>query len=231
MSYYFPMWFQTVLLTSAAIAGLHSLPSSVAMPIGSVIAGWAMHRTGKYKAINLIFGILPFIAGVLITRIKEDSGLMQSWFSITPIGFGNAVVLQTTLVALLAHIPENQMAVATGFARLFGSIGQVAGVAVSSALFQYILDMELRKRFHGNNSEEQRQIIRRIRQNARLVETLPGDQQRLARDSYDVSLKTVFWFAAFSTLLAYIVRLPIPEKSLDDPRPTETASSSRARPG
>jgi len=52
------------------------------MPIGSVIAGWAMHRTGKYKAINLIFGILPFIAGVLITRIKEDSGLMQSWFSI-----------------------------------------------------------------------------------------------------------------------------------------------------
>ncbi|KAF8548543.1 hypothetical protein OG21DRAFT_750300 [Imleria badia] len=29
------------------------------MCIGSLFAGWTMHRTGKYKAINLIFGILP----------------------------------------------------------------------------------------------------------------------------------------------------------------------------
>ncbi|KAE9392963.1 vacuolar amino acid permease [Gymnopus androsaceus JB14] len=224
MSYYFPMWFQTVMSTSAAIAGLHSLPSSIAMPIGSVFAGWMMHRTGKYKVINLTFGILPFIAGVLIAQLREDSGPIQSWLSITPIGFGNAVVMQTTLVALLAHIQENHMAVATGFSRLFGSLGQVTGVAVSSALFQTVLERELRKRIHGSDAEG---MIKRIRQNARLIETLPVDQQQMVRHSYDVGLKAVFWFATFSTLLAYIVRLPIPEKDLgEEPRAGGVAGST-----
>jgi hypothetical protein len=41
-----------------------------------------MHRTGKYKLINLIFGVFPFIATVLITLMREDSSPLQLWFSI-----------------------------------------------------------------------------------------------------------------------------------------------------
>lgn len=41
-----------------------------------------MHRTGKYKMINLVFGLFPFIGGLLITFIHEDSGPWQSWLSI-----------------------------------------------------------------------------------------------------------------------------------------------------
>lgn len=45
------------------------------MSVGSVFAGWMMHKTGKYKAINLIFGVLPFIGAAAIYRLREDSGL------------------------------------------------------------------------------------------------------------------------------------------------------------
>ncbi|KAF5351470.1 hypothetical protein D9757_012871 [Collybiopsis confluens] len=212
ISYFFPMWFQTVELTSAATAGLHILPNSVSMSLGSVFAGWMMHRTGKYKMINMIFGIFPFVGTVLISRIHENSGWVQSWFSIIPMGFGNAVVLQTMLIALLAHIPESHMAVGTGFGQLFRGLGQVGGVAISSAIFQSKLDSALRKRIEGPDAEE---IITHIRQNARAISTLPPKLQRIARDSYAVSLKTVFFFASVSTLMAYISRLPIPEKDLD----------------
>ncbi|KAL0565273.1 hypothetical protein V5O48_016753, partial [Marasmius crinis-equi] len=212
ITYFFPMWFQTVMLTSASVAGLHILPNSVSMSMGSLFAGWVMHRTGKYKLINLIFGILPFIASVLIMQIREDSGWVQSWLSIIPLGFGNAVVLQTMLIALLAHTPESHMAVATGFGQLFRGIGQVGGVAIASAIFQSRLDHELRQRIHVPNAEE---IIQRIRQNARLVASLPPDLQRNARDSYAASLRDVFIFASVSTLLAFLVRLPIPETDLD----------------
>ena len=76
---------------------------------------WMMHRTGSYKTINLTFGICPFIGALLVMQIKEDSGWWQKWFSIVcgppiefsfnarikmaqiPLGFGNAVVLQTVL--------------------------------------------------------------------------------------------------------------------------------------
>ncbi|KAG1854788.1 major facilitator superfamily domain-containing protein [Suillus subalutaceus] len=216
--YFFPMWFQTVALTSASTAGLHLMPNSVCMSAGSLFAGWMMHRTGKYKLINLIFGFFPFIGITLITLMREDSGPLQMWLSIVPLGFGNAVVLQTNLVALLAHLPESAMAVGTGFGQVFRGMGQVGGVAISSALFQYKLDYELRSRIHGDGAAE---IVNQIRHSTTLVGRLPPDLQRAARESYAISLRAVFTLAACSTLLAYLVRLPIPEKDLDG-RPKET---------
>lgn len=100
--YFFPLWFQTVRLTSASIAGTkpfpfmtqrtssyglislgaHLLPNSLAMSTGSVFAGWMMHKTGKYKLLNLIFGFFPFIGATAICLINEESGFIQTWFSI-----------------------------------------------------------------------------------------------------------------------------------------------------
>lgn len=75
-------------------------------------------------------------------------------------------------VALLANIPrtlmhslnimvlplfaESIMAVGTGFGQLFRGIGQVGGVAVSSAIFQSVLDRELHKKIHTPDAEEVR---------------------------------------------------------------------------
>ncbi|KAF5318179.1 hypothetical protein D9619_012099 [Psilocybe cf. subviscida] len=219
--YFFPMWFQTVAMTSASIAGLHILPNSLSMSLGSVFAGWVMHKTGRYKLLNLIFGAFPFIGASSIYFMDEQTGPIRSWLSIIPLGFGNAVVLQTMLIALLVHIPEDYMAVGTGFGQLFRGVGQVGGVAISSAIFQSSLDAELRKRIHTPDAED---LITRIRQSARLVGELPPDIQRLARDSYDVSLHRVFFFAACSTLTAYLIRLPIPDKHLDSPKPTAPGS-------
>jgi len=122
-------------------------------------------------------------------------------------------VLQTLLIALLVHLPGDQTAVGTGFAQVFKGIGQVGGVAISSAIFQSKLESELRSRIHGPDAED---LIKRIRQSARLVKSLPPDLQRIARDSYSSSLKSVFFFAACSTMLAYLVRLPIPDKVLEN---------------
>jgi hypothetical protein len=41
-----------------------------------------MHRTGKYKLINLIFGFFPFVGAVLITFMKPESPPAQLWLSI-----------------------------------------------------------------------------------------------------------------------------------------------------
>lgn len=210
--YFFPMWFQTVALTGASTAGLHLLPNSMAMSCGSLFAGYMMHRTGRYKVINIMFGFFPFVGSLLITFIHENSGPLQSWLSIIPLGFGNAVVLQTTLVALLAHLPDDLMAVGTGFGQVFRGLGQVSGVAVSSALFQSKLDSELRKRIYGPDAAG---IINSVRHSVTLAARLPPELQRAVRDSYAVALHDVFVFATCSTLAAYIVRLPIPGKTLE----------------
>ncbi|KAJ7684310.1 vacuolar amino acid permease [Mycena polygramma] len=203
VNFFFPMWFQVVTRESASTAGLHMMPNSIAMSTGAVFAGWMMHKTGRYKAINLIFGIFPFVGAVLISRMREDSGPLQSWLSIIPLGFGNAVVLQTNLTS--------QMAVGTGFAQLFRGIGQVGGVAISAALFQAQLDSALRARIHTPDSEE---VIRNIRRSSDFIRTLAPAEQRAARDAYAVGLQSVYVLAACAALLAYVARLPIPDYDL-----------------
>ncbi|KIJ19357.1 hypothetical protein PAXINDRAFT_68922 [Paxillus involutus ATCC 200175] len=108
VTYFLPTWFQTVAMTSAATAGMHLAPNSIAMSTGSLFAGWMMHRTGRYKLLNSTFGILPFVGIVLITLLREDSPSWQQWFSIIPLGFGNAIVFQTVFSTL------------AGFLRLLG---------------------------------------------------------------------------------------------------------------
>jgi hypothetical protein len=56
-------------------------------------------------------------------------------------------------VALITHVPESQLAVATGFGQLWRGIGQVGGVAVASAVFQSALDYELRIRMPAGSQD------------------------------------------------------------------------------
>jgi hypothetical protein len=53
------------------------------------------------------------------------------------------------------------------------------------------------------------QIIRRIRESANFVISLPPGLQRSARDSYAVALRIVFTVAMCSILVGYIARLPV----------------------
>lgn len=98
------------------------------------------------------------------------------------------------------------MAVGTGFGQLFRGIGQVGGVGIASSIFQSSLDRELRKRIQGPDAGD---IIREIRHSAKLVAQLPPDLQQAARDSYAISLRAVFIYAAVATLLGYLVRIPV----------------------
>ena len=47
-----------------------------------------MHRTGRYRQLNLIFGIFPFVAAVLISLMREDSPQVLLWLSIVRIEKG-----------------------------------------------------------------------------------------------------------------------------------------------
>ncbi|KAF8315407.1 vacuolar amino acid permease [Clavulina sp. PMI_390] len=221
--YFLPMWFETVDRVSTAEAGLHLLPNAAAMSIGSLFAGWVMQKTGKYRNLSLIFGIFPALAATSISLLTPGSHPILKWGSIIPLGFGNAVVLQTSAVNPYNHIfclasshPATHLAIGTGFTQLFRGIGQVWGVSISSAIFQSLLDKELRRRITGPGADEARAlysthelIISTIRHNTRSVRNFPIDVQDHARDAYAISLRAVFTFAAICTFTAFLVRLPV----------------------
>jgi len=103
-------------------------------------------------------------------------------------------------------------------------IGQVGGVAISSALFQSRLDSELRARIHTPHADKVGsamnrtnfrvlthfdQLIMNIRQSTSFVNSLPPELQREAHISYTLGIKSVFYFAAVCAFLAYLIRIPV----------------------
>jgi len=213
--YFIPLWFETVVLDSASIAGLHLLPHSLAMGLGSLVGGWFIHRTGKYTTLNVIFGLLPLSGLIPIILMREDSGFIPKWLSVFPIGFGNAVMFLTVLIAIQAHLPESSLPIGTAVSQLFRGLGQISSVAIATAVFQSRLDVELHERIHVPDAER---IISEIRHSLSLVRSLPPDLQRVTRDAYASSLRTVFVAATFCLLVSYVLRLPIPEAAAMEER-------------
>lgn len=41
-----------------------------------------MKRYGRYKTMNMVFGIFPFCAAILMTQMKETSSPAHLWLSI-----------------------------------------------------------------------------------------------------------------------------------------------------
>ncbi len=39
------------------------------------------HKTGKYKRLNLIFGLFPFVAAILLSMMREDSRPIVLWLN------------------------------------------------------------------------------------------------------------------------------------------------------
>jgi hypothetical protein len=43
---------------------------------------WIMHKTGEFRKLMIICGIMPFVAGIFVVQMKESSGIVSKWLSI-----------------------------------------------------------------------------------------------------------------------------------------------------
>jgi len=211
MLYNAPLYFSAVRLNSSAVAGLHLLPHSVSIPIGSVFAGWIMRRTGKLYTLTLISSFMAVLASVLASGWNENSSALHLWLDLIPQGFGMASFITTSLIAMIAGVYREDMAVATGITYLFRTTGQVLGVSLSGAVLQTVLLQKLRERIHGPNSDS---IIHDIRHNAQMIPNLEPRLRKAAVDSYADALRVVFICQAAICLLAFLACLPIQENNL-----------------
>ncbi|RDB22561.1 Multidrug resistance protein fnx1 [Hypsizygus marmoreus] len=211
MLYNIPLYFSAVRLDSAAKAGLHLLPHSIAISTGSVLAGWIMRRTGKLYILTLASAMLAIIASILVTLWNENTSAFHLYLDLIPQGFGMASFITSTLIAMIAGVYKEDMAVATGITYLFRTTGQVLGVSLSGTVLQAVLLQKLRQRIQGPGSSE---VIDAIRRTTEIIPQLDPLLQRIAVDSYADALRVVFICQIAINILGFIACLPIQENAL-----------------
>ncbi|KNZ59865.1 uncharacterized protein VP01_1650g4 [Puccinia sorghi] len=84
--YMYPLWFETVKLRSPTEAGLHLIPNSIALSVGSLAAGGWILKTGQHKMVIFISSAL-LVLGSLLMLFKLDSPIHE-WIDIIPNGLG-----------------------------------------------------------------------------------------------------------------------------------------------
>ncbi|KAI0721866.1 vacuolar amino acid permease [Cerioporus squamosus] len=220
MIYNVPLYFSAVRLNSSTDAGLHLLPHSVAISTGSVFAGWVMRRTGRLYNLTLFSCLLTVLAATLVACWNESSSALHLWLDVVPQGFGMASVITTTLIAMIASVTREDLAVATGITYLFRTTGQVIGVSLSGALLQTVLTAKLRERIHGPNAVSVRHLICPMhadssrRHSTTIIPTLSPELRKAAVDSYADALHVVFICQAAVNFMCFLCCLPIQENPL-----------------
>jgi len=215
MLYNIPLYFSAVRLSSAATSGLHLLPHSIAISTGSVIAGWIMRKTGKLYTLTLVSSLLTILASILVALWNDNTSALHLWVDLIPQGFGMASFITSTLIAMIASVYKEDMAVATGITYLFRTTGQVLGVSLSNTIFQAVLFQKLRDRIQGPDSSE---IIDAICRTTEIIPTLEPRLQRAAVDSYADALRVVFICQIAINVLGFLACLAIQENALPGTR-------------
>lgn len=209
--YMYPLWFETVKLSTSTEAGLHLIPNSVALSVGSLLAGAWILKSGRHKAVIVVSSALLAL-GSLLMLFKLDTPFHE-WLDIVPNGIGFSASSTAVLIALIASVPEKEMAVCTGLSYLFRYTGQVFGVAASGAILQSVLTKELNRRITGTGASE---LIERIRHESSIVRTLTnGAHKRAAIESYRLGLKSVFTFNVVLSLISFALTSGIENNTLD----------------
>ncbi|KAJ3741342.1 major facilitator superfamily domain-containing protein [Lentinula detonsa] len=217
--YNIPLYFTAVRLYSSANAGLHLLPHSVAISSGSVFAGWQVESFAQLYRLTLCSGLMCIAASVSIVFWNEHTSPFHLWIDIVPQGFGMASLITTTLIAMIAGVLKEDMAVATGITYLFRTTGQVLGVSISGAIFQAALLQKLRLRIQGPGSAEVRRFshfynVDTCRHSTNIISTLDPFQKAAAIKSYTDALQIVFICQAVWNFLAFLWCIPIQENVL-----------------
>ncbi|KAJ4472311.1 vacuolar amino acid permease [Lentinula aciculospora] len=217
--YNIPLYFTAVRLYTSANSGLHLLPHSIAISSGSVFAGWMMRRTGKLYRLTLCSGLMCIFASVSIIFWNEHTSPYHLWIDIVPQGFGMASLITTTLIAMIAGVLKEDMAVATGITYLFRTTGQVLGVSISGAIFQAALLQKLRLSIQGPGSAEVRRSSYSCKHSVSLhsttiISTLDPLHKVAAIKSYADALQIVFICQAVWNFLAFLWCIPIQENVL-----------------
>ncbi|KAJ1027849.1 hypothetical protein NDA13_003302 [Ustilago tritici] len=219
--YHFPLYFQAVKLETPSLAGLHLIPNSIALSVGSVLAGLTMRSSGRYYSYNLVNSMLITVSIICFTTFTQDSSEAYTYASIVPHGFGTAGVLTCTFIALINSVPRSDVAVATSMSYMARNTGQILGVSGGGTLFQALLKRQLRQKITGNDADR---IISEIRHKSSIVPELPTELQKAAIESYAFALRWVFTGIAVVSLGTVIGCAFIEDKGLpnyEDAKDTE----------
>lgn len=130
-----PVYFQLVLEATPKKSGIDLFASFIPMVPGAIVGGVLITVTGKYKPLRVAGFILMAIGMGLFTMLDDRTNTVRWVIYQVILALGSGISLIATLPAVLASLPESDVATATATWAFLRSFGSIWCVSIPSAVF------------------------------------------------------------------------------------------------
>lgn len=159
MMFTVPLYFQVMMGTTSTAAGVHLVPAVLGNTIGGLFAGFFIRRTGRYKPVLIVAGILASVSYVLEFFLwNGNTGFWGSWY-ITPGGMGTAFASAAAFVSMTSFLQPAEIAMATGGYILFSTFSVTAGVTATNTVLGITFKREMKRRLQAEPDMKNVSII------------------------------------------------------------------------
>lgn len=132
---FLPRYFQTARGADSTTSGLHIYPLLLGMVTGSMLAGWLIARTQRYRLPLIGGGLLLGAGALMFTNVTADTsgGALAVWMLL--IGLGLGPTLSGLTVAIQDAVPLAYLGTATSNLGLFRQIGGALTLTIADSLY------------------------------------------------------------------------------------------------
>ncbi|KAI1258836.1 putative MFS transporter [Xylariaceae sp. FL1019] len=205
ITYYLPLYCQSVLGTDALTSGIYMLPLIVSCSLSAACAGIFIQQTGRYRALMYTAQVLLILGIGLLIMLKSERDLTQLFVFQILIGVGVGLNIEAPIIAAQASTTIKDTAAVIATMSFLRSIATAVSVVIGGVIFQNEMNdhnpalvdqlgFELASQFDGGNATT----------NIESIDYLPKHQQNIVRETYYQSIK-VIWitYIAFAGLASF----------------------------
>ncbi|PWY77266.1 MFS transporter [Aspergillus sclerotioniger CBS 115572] len=164
---------------------------TMALAGGSIISGFSIKRTKRYKKMSIISGVVSIISSTLLFFSWHfDRPVWESLLVIpmsTPIG----IIISGEFIGMTTRAPQEDLAACVGAYYLSQQLGIILGASIAPLLVRTGFMHDMAGRFGGETQE----IVRHILSDSKYIDTLPAGMQEVVRSSLQYGYQFIPVFA------------------------------------
>ena len=224
---FLPLYLQTVQHASPTVSGLLLIPLMFGSMVTSLIAGQFTVRTGRYKILPIMGGVVMTVGLYLLSHLGPNTSRFEAGVFFVVLGLGMGLLMQITSLIVQNSVELKDMGVASSSRTFFQQIGGSLGVSLFGVIFFNRLTAAMASKLPGANLHASEGTL-----DPATINSLPAAIRDVAFFGIAKGLDAVFLWVLPASALVFVLALLVKEIPLRgrDPGTDQPPAAERIEP-
>ena len=205
--FFVPVFLQFVCGIAPTDSGLLIIPFMFGAVGGTILSGWLIDRSGRYKIYPVLGGVFGIAGFVLLSSLDSSATAAMVAGSAVLVGLSAGFIMQVLILVIQNAVPARDMGVATSTSMLIRALGGAIVVPVLGTVFNDRLRTLLPKLTPASAHLS----LANLRASPERVRALPPGVRDGVVETFARSLHTVFLVAIPLAVIMFLLTLRLKE--------------------